>query len=77
MNKTKFAKAQDTLSGVVYGAIAVAVFCGIDYANTLADNDLTAFGAVAYPVMVCGGLLVASVALAVKVYGYRLAKTYR
>jgi len=77
MNITKFEKAQEKLSAVVFGAVAVAVFVGADYYALAVDNDLSEFGEVAYPIILAVSAVVAITALAVKAYGYRLAKTYR
>jgi hypothetical protein len=77
MNITKFEKAQDTLSAVVFGAVAVAVLIGADYYALAMDNDLSGFGEVAYPIILAVCAVAVSIALAVKAYGYRLAKTYR
>jgi hypothetical protein len=77
MNITKFEKAQDTLSAVVFGAVAVAVLIGADYYGLTMANDLSGFGEVAYPIILAVCAVAVSIALAVKAYGYRLAKTYR
>lgn len=77
MNTTKFEKAQNTLSTIVFVAVTVAVFVGADYYALAVDNDLSRFGEVAYPIILAVSTVVAITALAVKAYGYRLAKTYR
>jgi hypothetical protein len=77
MNITKFEKAQATLSAVIYGAIAVAVFVSADYYGLSMANDLSRFGEVAYPIILAVSAVAVITALAVKAYGYRLAKTYR
>ena len=77
MDKKQFEKAQSTLSTAITVSVAVGLFYGIDGYNLIMDNDLSAFGAVAYPLILAVSSVVAITALAVKVYGYRLAKTYR
>jgi hypothetical protein len=77
MNIQKFEKAQSTLSTIVFVAVAVAVFIGADYYALAMDNDLSRFGEVAYPIILAVSAVAVIIALAVKAYGYRLAKTYR
>jgi hypothetical protein len=77
MNITKFEKAQSTLSTIVFVAVTVAVFIGADYYALAVDNDLSQFGEVAYPIILAVSAVAVIIALAVKAYGYRLAKTYR
>lgn len=77
MNIQKHNKAQETLSGIIFGAVAVGVLYGVDGYNLIMDNDLSEFGAVAYPIIIAVSSITAITALAVKIYGYRLAKTYR
>lgn len=77
MNIQKFEKAQGRLSAVVYGAMVIALFVGADYYGLSMANDLSAFGEVFAPITVAVCAVVAITALAVKAYGYRLAKTYR
>jgi hypothetical protein len=55
----------------------VAWFFGADYYGLAMANDLSGFGEVAYPIILAVSAVVAITALAVKAYGYRLAKTYR
>lgn len=77
MNRQKFEKAQETLSAVVFGAVAVAGFVGADYYALTKANDLSGFGETGYPIIVAVCAVAVLIALAVKAYGYRLAKTYR
>jgi hypothetical protein len=77
MNIQKFEKAQDRLTAVVFVAGMVAWFFGADYYGLAMANDLSGFGEVAYPIILAVSAVVAITALAVKAYGYRLAKTYR
>lgn len=77
MNIQKFEKAQDTLSAVVWIAVMVAGLIGADYYALSMDNDLSGFGEVAYPIILAVSAVAVVIALAVKAYGYRLAKTYR
>lgn len=77
MNITKFEKAQERLSAVVGFAVAIGLFFGIDGYNLLMDDDLSPFGYVALPILLAVCSLTIVIALAVKAYGYRLAKTYR
>jgi hypothetical protein len=77
MNIMKFEKSQNTLSLIVFSAITVAWFIGADYYGLAMANDLSGFGEVAYPIILAVCAVVVSIALAVKAYGYRLAKTYR
>jgi hypothetical protein len=77
MNITKFEKAQNTLSLIAVGAVAVAWFVGADYYGLTMANDLSGFGETGYPIIIAVCAVAVAIALAVKVYGYRLAKTYR
>lgn len=77
MNRQKFEKAQETLSAVVFGAVAVAALIGADYYALANANDLSGFGETGYPIILAVCAVAVSIALAVKAYGYRLAKTYR
>lgn len=77
MNIQKFEKAQETLSMVVFVAGMVGLFIGADYYALSMDNDLSGFGEVAYPIILAVSAVAVVIALAVKAYGYRLAKTYR
>lgn len=77
MNLEKYNRAQDNLTFVAGMSIAVAVLFGIDGYNLITANDLTEFGAVAYPIIVAVSLTVSFVASSLKLYGLRLMKTYR
>ena len=77
MNKQKFEKAQDTLSAVVFGAVMFAALIGADYYGLARSNDLSGFGETGYPIVIAVCAVAVAITLAVKVYGYRLAKTYR
>lgn len=77
MNRQKFEKAQETLTAVVFGATMFAALIGADYYALTKANDLSGFGETGYPIILAVCAVAVSIALAVKAYGYRLAKTYR
>ena len=77
MNIQKYNKAQSNLSFIAGMGFAVAVLFAVDAYNLTMANDLSPFGAVAVPIIVAVSLTVSFVAVALKLYGLRLMKTYR